>query len=57
MPCPPTAAKCVNETWTYECRGNNQYLVPEGGRCGRVATKTVMYTHTETAVMEKNAEN
>lgn len=32
-PCPPTAAKCVNETWTHECRGNNQYLVPEGGKC------------------------
>lgn len=28
--CPQEAASCVNETWIHECRGNNQYLVPEG---------------------------
>ena len=29
-PCPWMAASCVNESFIFECRGNNQYLVPGG---------------------------
>eukprot|EP00439_Symbiodinium_sp_Y106_P000855 s231_g1.t1 len=29
-PCPLTAGRCVNETYIYECRGDNQYLIPGG---------------------------
>lgn len=31
--CPEFASSCVNETWIFQCRGNNQYLVPGGGSC------------------------
>ena len=29
-PCPSEAASCVNESFIFECRGNNQYLAPGG---------------------------
>ncbi|CAJ1354476.1 unnamed protein product [Effrenium voratum] len=32
-PCPLEAAGCVNETWFFECRGDNQYLAVGGGTC------------------------